>query len=324
VARGGGNRSRLLLVILLVTALFFITLDLRGVSLTKGSRSVTQTILSPVQKTVSTIFSPVGRFFSDVKNFGKTNAELQDEIALNKQLKSQLARGEDIKGELSQLKSVLDLAGRGNYKVAAARVIARGSASSFSQTITIDQGSSSGIRPDMTVISEDGLIGLVKSTTSSSSIVLLMSDPSFKVGVKIARSQSIGVLSGLGSNTYELDLLDPAGSIQTGDILLTNGSEENKPFIPGVPVGVVTGVDTAPDSLTQSASVSSYANLNDLGVVAVVLSAPTTAPSKPLVPTPNPTVTVYVTAAPVPAPTTSALPSGSPAPAPIASPTTKK
>lgn len=324
MARGGGNRSRLLLVILLVTALFFITLDLRGVSLTKGSRSVTQTILSPVQKTVSTIFSPVGRFFSDVKNFGKTNAELQDEIALNKQLKSQLARGEDIKGELSQLKSVLDLAGRGNYKVAAARVIARGSASSFSQTITIDQGSSSGIRPDMTVISEDGLIGLVKSTTSSSSIVLLMSDPSFKVGVKIARSQSIGVLSGLGSNTYELDLLDPAGSIQTGDILLTNGSEENKPFIPGVPVGVVTGVDTAPDSLTQSASVSSYANLNDLGVVAVVLSAPTTAPSKPLVPTPNPTVTVYVTAAPVPAPTTSALPSGSPAPAPIASPTTKK
>ena len=77
MARGGGNRSRLLLVILLVTALFFITLDLRGVSLTKGSRSVTQTILSPVQRTVSTIFSPVGRFFGDVKNFGKTNAELK-------------------------------------------------------------------------------------------------------------------------------------------------------------------------------------------------------------------------------------------------------
>jgi len=324
VARGGGNRSRLLLVILLVTALFFITLDLRGVSLTKGSRSVTQTILSPVQKTVSTIFSPVGRFFSDVKNFGKTNAELQDEIALNKELKSQLARGADVKGELSQLKSVLDLSGRGNYKVVAARVIARGSASSFSQTITIDQGSSSGIRPDMTVISQDGLIGLVKSTTSSSAIILLMSDPSFKVGVKIARSQSVGVMSGLGSNTYQLDLLDPAGSIQTGDILLTNGSEGNKPFIPGVPVGVVTGVDTAPDSLTQSATVSSYANLNDLGVVAIVLSAPTVAPSQPLVPTPNPTVTVYVTAAPLPALTTSALPSGSPAPSPTPSPTAKK
>ena len=320
MARGGGNRSRLLLVILLVTALFFITLDIRGVSLTKGSRSVTQTILSPVQRTVSSIFSPVGRFFSDVKNFGKTNAQLQDELALNKLLKSELAMNADTKGQLTQLKSVLDLAGRGNYKVAAACVIARGSASSFSQTITIDAGSSSGIRPDMTVISQNGLIGVVKSTTGSSSIVLLLSDPSFRVGVRVARSQSIGVLSGLGSNSYSLVLLDPAGKIKTGDILVTNGSDNNRPFVPGVPVGVVVGVDSSDGSLTQTATVSSYANLNDLGVVSVILSAPTTAPSQPLLPTPNPVVTVYVT----PAPTPSAGASAGPTPTPSATPSKKK
>ena len=319
MARGGGNRSRLLLVILLVTALFFITLDLRGVSLTKGSRSVTQTILSPVQRTVSTIFSPVGRFFSDVKNFGKTNAQLQEELSLNKLLKSELAMNADTKGQLAQLKSVLDLAGRGNYKVAAARVIARGSASSFSQTITIDAGSSSGIRPDMTVISQNGLIGVVKSTTSSSAIVLLLSDPSFRVGVRIARTQSVGVLSGLGSTSYSLVLLDPAGTIKTGDILVTNGSENNRPFVPGVPVGVVVGVDNSDGSLTQTATVYSYANLNDLGVVSVILSAPTTAPSQPLLPTPNPTVTAYVT----PAPTPSVATTG-PSPTPSATPAKKK
>ncbi len=319
MARGGGNRSRLLLVILLVTALFFITLDLRGVSLTTGSRSVTQTILSPVQRTVSTIFSPVGRFFSDVKNFGKTNAQLQEELSLNKLLKSELAMNADTKGQLAQLKSVLDLAGRGNYKVAAARVIARGSASSFSQTITIDAGSSSGIRPDMTVISQNGLIGVVKSTTSSSAIVLLLSDPSFRVGVRIARTQSVGVLSGLGSTSYSLVLLDPAGTIKTGDILVTNGSENNRPFVPGVPVGVVVGVDNSDGSLTQTATVYSYANLNDLGVVSVILSAPTTAPSQPLLPTPNPTVTVYVT----PAPTPSVATTG-PSPTPSATPAKKK
>ena len=310
MARGGGNRSRLLLVILLVTALFFVTLDLRGVSLTKGSRSVTQTILSPVQRTVSTIFSPVGRFFGDVKNFGKTNAELTQALAANKLLKSKLAANSDSKGQLAQLKAVLDLAGRGNYKVAAARVIARGSASSFSQTITIDAGSSSGIRSNMTVISQNGLVGVVKSTTSSTAIVMLMSDPSFKVGVRIARSQSVGVLSGLGSTEYSLVLLDPSGTIKTGDILLTNGSEGNRPFVPGVPVGVVVGADNSAASLTQTATVNSYADLNDLGVVSVVLSAPTTAPSRPLLPTPNPTVTVYVT--PTPSPVLSPTPSSSP------------
>ena len=319
MARGGGNRSRLLLVILLVTALFFITLDLRGVSLTKGSRSVTQTILSPVQRTVSTIFSPVGRFFSDVKNFGKTNAQLQDEIALNKLLKSQIAMNADTKGQLAQLKAVLDLAGRGNYKVAAARVIARGSASRFSQTITIDAGSSSGIRSDMTVISQNGLVGVVKSTTSSTAIVLLTSDPSFRVGVRIARNQSVGVLSGLGSTSYSLVLLDPSGTIKTGDILVTNGSEGNRPFVPGVPVGVVVGVDDSTASLTQTATVVSYANLNDLGVVSVILSAPTTAPRKPLLPSPNPTVTVYVTPAPTPLISSSA----GPTPTPSATPSKK-
>jgi rod shape-determining protein MreC len=324
VARGGGNRSRLLLVVLLVTALFFITLDLRGVSLTRGSRSVTQTILAPVQKTVSSIFSPVGRFLSDIKNFGKTNAELQQELAQNKLLKGELAMNADTKGQLTQLKAVLDLAGRGNFKVASARVIARGSASSFSQTITIDAGRSSGIRADMTVISQNGLIGVVKSTTNNSAIVLLISDPSFKVGVRISRSQSVGILSGQGTVNYSLTLLDPLGEIKTGDTLITNGSEGNKPFIPGVPIGVVVGVDDSTASLTQTATVNSFANLNDLGIVSVILSAPITAPSRPLIPTPNPTVTVYVTPAPTILATPGATPTSLPKVTPSASPTKKK
>ncbi len=312
MAQGSGNRSRLLLVILLVTALFFVTLDLRGVSLTKGSRSITQTMLSPVQKTVSTIFSPLGRFLSDVKNFGKTKTELDQALAQNKKLSSQLVLASETKGESAQLNGVLDLAGRGGYKVVAARVIGHGSASSFSQTITINQGSRSGIKKDMTVISQNGLVGLVKNITSTSAIVLLMSDPSFKVGVKITRSQSIGILQGQGNSSYSFVLLDPAGAIKVGDNLVTNGSDNNHPFIPGVPVGHVTVLDNSTAALVQSATVESYANLNDLGVVSVVLAAPAVAPSVPLRPTPNPTVTVLVT--PTPTPSTSTTPTVSPSP----------
>ncbi len=312
MAQGSGNRSRLLLVILLVTALFFVTLDLRGVSLTKGSRSITQTMLSPVQKTVSTIFSPLGRFLSDVKNFGKTKTELDQALAQNKKLSSQLVLASETKGESAQLNGVLDLAGRGGYKVVAARVIGHGSASSFSQTITINQGSRSGIKKDMTVISQNGLVGLVKNVTSTSAIVLLMSDPSFKVGVKITRSQSIGILQGQGNSSYSFVLLDPAGAIKVGDNLVTNGSDNNHPFIPGVPVGHVTVLDNSTAALVQSATVESYANLNDLGVVSVVLAAPAVAPSVPLRPTPNPTVTVLVT--PTPTPSTSTTSTVSPPP----------
>ena len=314
MARGSGNRSRLLLIILLVTSLFFVTLDLRGVSLTKSSRSITQSVLAPIQKGVSTVFSPVGRFFSDVKNFGKTKDELDKVKIANSLLKAQLAKAADNKGALNQLKGLLNLAGQGGYKIIPARVIGRGSSASFSQTITIDAGSSDGISVNQTVISQNGLIGLVKVVTSNSAIVLLISDPSFKVGVRIARSQSIGVLLGQGNSQYQLELLDPTGTIENGDVILTNGSQGNRPFVPGVPVGQVTTVDQKNSALTQTAVVKSYANLNDLGVVSVIISAPSVAPKIAINPTPQPTITVLVTPTPTatPTPTSSPTPSATP------------
>lgn len=318
MARGGSNRSRLLLVTLLVSSLLLITLDLRGVSLISGSRSVTQTVLSPIQKATSDIFGPVGRFMSDVKNFGKTKAEIIDLRAANAKLKNQAILNSDIKGQLAQLKKVLDLAGRGSFKVASARVIGRGSASTFSQTITLDAGSSSGIRKNMTVISENGLVGVVKVVTTNSSIVLLMSDPTFRIGVRVARSQSIGILKGEGANSYTVELLDPAGSLKVGDSLISIGSDNNRPYIPGLPVGVVTKVDHTTTLLTQSATVKAYSNLNELGIVSVVIQAPTSAPKKPINPTPNPTVTVLVSPAPVPSI------SGTPVPTPTPSTTKAK
>ncbi len=312
MARGSGNRSRLLLIILLVTSLFLITLDLRGVSLTKSSRSITQSILTPVQNGVSTVFSPVGRFFSSVKNFGKTKAELDQVKAANNLLKAQLAKAADSKGALTQLKGLLNLAGQGGYKIVPARVIGRGSSASFSQTITVDAGSSDGISVNQTVISQNGLIGVVKTVTSNSAIILLISDPSFKVGVRIARSQSVGVLLGQGNSQYQLELLDPTGTIENGDVLVTNGSQGNRPFVPGVPVGQVSSVDHTNSSLTQTAIVKSYANLNDLGVVSVIISAPSVAPKNPISPTPQPTITVLVTPTPTPSPSLSASPTPTP------------
>ncbi len=302
MAAGGNNRSRLLLVILLVTSLFLITLDLRGVSITKNSRSATQTLLAPVQRGVSDLFSPVGNFFSDIKNFGNTKDQLKNLKKENAKLRKKVIFNKDIAGELKKLKNVLDLAGRGSYKVVSARVIGKGSSSTFSQTITIDAGSNDGVKKDMTVMGELGLVGVVKSATSTSAIVLLMSDPTFRIGVRIARSQSIGVLMGEGDNTYTLQLLDPSGSIEVDDVLLSLGSDNNKPFVPGLPVGYVKSVKNTSATLTQEANVKSYSNLSSLGIVSVIIKSTNGGPKDALIPrpTPTPTTTVYVTQQPTP------------------------
>lgn len=300
MARGGGNRSRLLLVLLLVSSLFLITLDLRGVNLAGSIRSGVTTVFSPIEGFFSKVFSPIGSFTSDVRNFGQSKSritELEKEVDL---LKSQKVLDEDVVGQLNQLKQVLDLAGRGEYKVVAARVINRGSTATFKQTITIDAGSSDGISKNMTVISEAGLVGVVKSVASNSSIVLLMSDPTFKIGVRIAGTQSIGVVSGQGGNKYLLQLLDATGEIKVGDNLVARGSQNGSPFVPGVPVGTVSSVQSNASSITQNADVEGASNLERIGVVAVVVSNPKQDPRDALVPKPSPTVTVYVTPSPSP------------------------
>lgn len=298
MARSSENRSRLLLVLLLVSALFLITLDLRGVNLAGSMRSVVAKLISPVERLSSSLFSPIGNFVGDLRNIGQANEKIEQ---LNKELellKSKEVLDEDMVGQLNQLKNVLDLAGRGGYKVVAAKVINRGSVSSFKETITIDVGSTSGVTRNMTVISDGGLVGVVKSVSSNSSIVLLMNDPSFRIGVRIAGTQSIGILSGQGGNSYLLQLLDATGVINLGDKLVARGSDNGRPFVPGVPVGIVVEVQSNSSSITQNADVKASANLDRIGVVAVVVSPPKNDPRDSLIPQPNPTVTVYVTPSP--------------------------
>ena len=302
MASSGGNRSRLLLVLLLVSSLFLITLDLRGVNLASGIRSGVSTVISPVENLFTKVFSPVGNFASDVRNFGQSKKQITE---LNKQidlLKAKQVLDEDMVSQLNQLRNVLDLAGSGGYQVVAARVINRGSTETFKETLTIDVGSRSGITKNMTVISESGLVGVVKSVTSNSSIVLLMSDPTFKVGVRIAGTQSIGVVSGQGGSTYLLQLLDATGEIKEGDALVARGSAGDRPFVPGVPVGIVTSVNSDASSITQNADVESSANLEKISVVAVVTAATKGDPRDSLIPSPRPKPVVPVIPTPTPTP----------------------
>ena len=303
MAKSGGNRSRLLLVLLLVSSLFLITLDLRGVNLAGGLRSSVASVLSPVEKLFSNLFSPIGNLVGDIRNLGQASEKIEKLTKELDQLKSNEILDEDTIGQLSQLRNVLDLAARADYKIVAARVINRGSSATFKETITIDVGSSSGISKNMTVISDGGLVGVVKSVSSSTSIVMLMSDPTFKIGVRIAGTQSIGVLSGKGGNTYLLQLLDSTGEVKVGDKLVARGSEGGRPFVPGVPVGTVIEVHSNTSAITQNADVKALANLNQIGIVAVVVSPPKGDPRDSLIPKPNPTVTVYVTPTPTPSPT---------------------
>jgi rod shape-determining protein MreC len=309
VRYGGDNRGRLLIIVLIVTSLFMITLDLRGVQVIDGLRTGTQTALTPVQKVGSWVVTPFRNFFSDVTHLGRTRNQIEKLKSENDKLRLALLNRKVADAQLKQLKGVLNLAGTAGYKVVNARVISQGSSTSFTQTITIDAGTSSGIHTNMTVLSGFGLVGVVKYAYTDSALVQLASDPAFRIGARIAGSQQIGILSGQGTRKGVLQLLDNTTQIRKGDALLARGSQNGRPFVPGVPIGEVTSVDNSPGAVTQTADVKFYANFSTLGVVAVVISGMSVDPRDSLVPpkprpTPIPTVTVYATPGePQPTPT---------------------
>ncbi|CAN2241342.1 rod shape-determining protein MreC [Candidatus Planktophila dulcis] len=308
---GGDNRGRLLIIVLLVTSLFLITLDLRGVQVIDGLRTGTQTALTPVQKAGSWLVSPFRNFLSDVTHLGRTRNQMEKLTAENEKLRLTLQNRKTADAQLKQLKGVLNLAGTAGYEVVNAKVISQGSTTSFTQTITIDAGTSSGVRANMTVLSGYGLVGVVKYAYRDSALVQLASDPAFKIGARIAGTQQIGILSGQGTRKGVLQLLDNTTQVRKGDALVARGSQNGRPFVPGVPIGEVTSVDNSPGAVTQTADVKFYTNFSTLGVVAVVVSGSSADPRDSLVPpkprpTPLPTVTIYATPGavePTPTPT---------------------
>ena len=300
-----GGRARLLLVILIVTSLFLITLDLRGVKVIDGFKQGSQTVMSPFQRAGSAALRPVKNFISDVTHLGRTRNQIEKLEAENANLKQRLINRKNADAQLKQLKSILDLAGTAGYKIVNAKVISNGSSQSFSQTITIDSGANAGIKKNMTVLSQFGIAGVVKDVYPTTALIQLASDPSFRIGARVAASQQIGVLTGRGTSSASLQLLDNSSIVKVGDVLLSRGSIANRPFVPGVPLGYVTGVDNSAGAVAQTATVRYYTNFSTLGVVAVVVGGSESNPGDALVPvkprvTPIPTVTVFVTPSPSP------------------------
>lgn len=298
------RRARLVLGVLIVISLLAITLDLRGGSTFSGPRNVLSSAVSPIQRVVSNITSPIGRFFSDLTKINSNREKINKLTADIRNLRAKQFTDKASAGEAVLLSETLKLAARGGYRVVPAQIISM-SQSGFSRTIGIDAGTDSGVKPDMTVIAAGGLIGRVLSAASNSATVLIITDESFKVGVRLAGTQALGVISGRGSGVLDLELLDAQTEVRIGDEIVARGSVGGKPFVPGVPVGKVISVVQTPGALTRIAVVRPFVNLATLDIVAVVVLPPKTDPRDSLLPrpVPTPTVTVTVTAQPTVSPT---------------------
>ncbi|MEU4109692.1 rod shape-determining protein MreC [Streptomyces sp. NPDC048208] len=296
------KESRLLLVLLIAIAFALITVDIRGGrnSPVDGARQAAAAAFGPIENGLSSAVDPVGNAVSAVRDSGSRHDRLAVMEKENAALKAELGSDDRNRSRLNQLDRMLKVAGQGQYGIKGAQVIAIGAAQGFSWTITIDAGADDGIKRDMTVLNGDGLVGRVTTVGPQTATVLLANDPDFTVGTRMEGNDELGFASGQGDRPLRVELLNGKAEVKKGDRLVTFGSQADKPFVPGVPVGVVSRVDPSGGGLTRTLYVTPYVGFSKLDIVGVVVAGPKkdprdeVLPAKPK-PVPTPTVTVTVT-----------------------------
>jgi rod shape-determining protein MreC len=268
-------------VLLLLAGLTVITLDARGGddSPVDPLRSAVGAVVGPVESGTNTVLRPV----LAVPDFFRTSAGLREDVARleaeNAQLRSRLATSEVDRNRAAELDGLLAGAKDTGYAVVPARVVAMGPAQSFSRAVTIDAGTSSGIRPDMTVLNNDGLVGRVIRAERSTATVLLVVDQESVVGGRIGSTMEVGFLRGRGEQgddaRLDLDLADQSVTPARDDVLVTWGSRDGAPYVAGVPIGRVTDVRSSPGSLSAQAVIKPFVDFTSLDLVGVVVDPDT-------------------------------------------------
>lgn len=125
-------------------------------------------------------------------------------------------------------------------KTVAARVIGNSTVAT-AKAVFIDRGSTSGIEKGMAVVTPEGIVGKVIAVYPLVSQVLLVTDPTFKVGVESQKGHVHGVLS-CSSGHCAVEQIQNEEKVDTGEWFFTSG--EDRIFPRGFPVGTV--VSTAP------------------------------------------------------------------------------
>ncbi|MFC5182992.1 rod shape-determining protein MreC [Actinomadura harenae] len=290
------RRSRMVLGALLVVALAMITIDYRGGddSPLRGLRGVGEAVFGPVERASAAVVRPVGNAVDAITNAPGERRRADRLQRENQRLRDQLRGTQVDQGKSAQLDRLLGAAGLGGYKIVAANVISVGQG--LEDTVTIDAGSGSGIRTDMTVMSADGLVGRVTRVGPATATVLLATDVTSSVGARLEESKEIGIvqgrgrrgLGGGGRTPLRFQLLDANAPMRVGQRLVTLGSQNERPYVPGVPVGTVERIDAPAGGLTRTAYVQPFVHFTSLDVVAVVVAPPKSDPRDAVLP-PSPT-----------------------------------
>lgn len=269
------RRHRFFLTLLVLTSVTVITLDFReeGEGVLDAIRSGARDAFAPVQSAVRNVFSPIGDFFGGITRYRDVRAEndrLRREL---EEAEGQAIRAADATRERQLLLALQDLGFAEDLPGITARVVSN-SPSNFQLTVTLNRGADAGVAEGMPVVTAAGLVGRIAEVSDTRSTVLMVTDPASSVGVRLAGSGDIGVITGSGRrDLLALSLVSVDTKVSEGEAVVTSGLQQGL-YPPQIPVGRVRGAKITPGALEQEVTVEPVVDLDRLELVRILVWQP--------------------------------------------------
>jgi rod shape-determining protein MreC len=278
------NALVLLTVLLAQTLLLAVQVrDLRGPSQPDGRkvtllRSWAVAIVAPFERLTTFTGTGVRAAWSDYIDLRRTrqqNADLQKEVA---RLRLEQAEFAEDAAQGRRLQSLLDF--RQHYVAAtvAAQVIGTSGVDS-SRVLLIDKGADYNLKPDMPVITPDGIVGKIRDVFPHTAQVLEIDDPSSGAGVILASTRIRAIVRGGADGRVQIGNLTADSRIKPGELVLTSGGDQVFPR--GLKVGTIESI--APDrdrQLYTLIRVHPAVNLSQLEEVLVITGTQSDLPAQ--------------------------------------------
>jgi len=274
------RRRRAVLGLLVAGSLILLTAyfgESAGGGLHSVQRGVVE-VVSPIQEGASRALKPVRDLVGWVGDTIDAKGEVKQLRAERNALRDQAVTGAAAARENDQLRGLLNLdkaRGLDDEGPVAARVIGQDQSVWWSQVL-INKGTSDGVLPNHPVVSAEGLVGVVTTATSTSSIVTLLTDHRTAVGARVADSGVGGVIQVETGRPNDLLMRFTTRNdeVTPGQTVITAGTQSRTDRVtslypPRIPIGRVTRVED-PATDDQLVHVRPFANMRRLDFVQVL------------------------------------------------------
>ena len=270
-------RNASILMLVLFAQVLGLAVQVKRTTETGGTRLIRFWVVN----TITPLEKSLVNTSQGVRNVWRNYLYLRGVRHENRELKAQIERLRVAQVRLSEdaaqarrLQALLGFKEQFISQTVAAQVIGA-SGSDQSHVVYIDKGASDGIKPDMAVITPDGIVGKVLRVYHASSQVLLINDPDSGVGAILESSRLQGILRGTAAGETMLRYVMSDEKVANGERVLTSGGD--RIFPKGLPVGVVQQTNPGSD-LFLNIRIKPAADLGRLEEVLVVTRVVETTP----------------------------------------------